>query len=76
MNAVIWQKGRNGNIMFIKLLVVIIGVSALILTFRSEAILKKLLKISEPSKKQILTLKLIALAIAVILFSAVLIFNN
>lgn len=61
--------------MLIKLLVVIIGLSAIILTFRSEMILRKFFKIVEPTEKQILGTKFFALTVAGVLFSVVLIFN-
>lgn len=54
--------------MAIKIIAVILGAAALMLTFRGEWLLQNILKISEPSQKQILSAKFAALGIAVIAF--------
>ncbi|MDD6483934.1 MAG: hypothetical protein PUF72_05095 [Clostridiales bacterium] len=57
--------------MIIRITAVIIGLLVLLMSFRSEWILRNIIKIDEPSDKQILTLKSAALAAAVILFIVV-----
>ena len=57
--------------MTVKIIAVILGVAALLLTFRGQWILSNILRIPEPSQEQILRTKFIALAIAVIAFITV-----
>lgn len=54
--------------MAIKITAIILGIISLVLTFRADWILSNILKIPEPSQKQILTVKYVAFFIAVIAF--------
>ena len=57
--------------MAIKITAVVLGIAALLMTFRGEWLMKKFMKISEPSQKQILSVKFAELGIAVIAFAMV-----
>ena len=54
--------------MAVKTAAIILGVIALVLTFRADWILSNILKIPEPNQKQILTVKFIDFFVAVIAF--------
>ncbi|MCC8169195.1 MAG: hypothetical protein LIO59_02265 [Oscillospiraceae bacterium] len=54
--------------MLAKILILIFCAAAAALTFRGEWILKNIFKKSDPSEKAVISMKLIALLIAVILF--------
>lgn len=61
--------------MIIKIIAVVLGIIALLLTFRVEWVLKKFFNKEEPTIEEKLKIKGIAFVIAVIAFAAVLIFN-
>lgn len=61
--------------MVIKIISVLMGIAALLLTFRVDWVLKTFCKIDEPSINDRLKIKYIALAIAVVAFAAVLLTN-
>lgn len=54
--------------MLIKILIIALCAVAAVLTFKGEWVLKNIFKISEPSEKAVVSMKLIALLLAVILF--------
>lgn len=60
--------------MVIKIIAAVLGIAALLLTFRVDWILKKLFANTEPTAEDRLKIKYIALAIAVIAF--ILVFIN
>lgn len=62
---------KGGIRMIYKIVVIALCAAAIALTFKSEWILKNIFKKSEPSEKAVMTVKLAALALAVILFLAV-----
>lgn len=57
--------------MLFKIIILAICVIAITLTFKSEWILTHIFKISEPSEKAIIIVKIIALILAILLFAAV-----
>ncbi len=59
--------------MVINIVAVILGIVALLLTFRVEWVLKKFFKKEDPTIEEKLKVKCIAFAIAVIAFAAVLV---
>ena len=61
--------------MVIKIIAVILGIIALLLTFRVEWVLEKFFNNEEPTIEDKLKVKGAAAVIAVIAFAAVLIFN-
>ena len=61
--------------MIVKIIAVILGIIALLLTFRVEWMLEKFFGNEEPSMEDKLKVKSAAAVIAVIAFAAVLIFN-
>ncbi len=63
-------------VMVIKIIAVVLGISALLLTFRVDWVLKTFFHNDDPSLEDRLKIKYIALAIAVIAFVSVLIIGN
>lgn len=57
--------------MAVKIIIVALCALAAALTFRAEWILKNVFKLPEPSEKAVMTLKLIALLMAILLFITV-----
>ncbi len=57
--------------MIVKIAILVLCLVALALIFKGELILKTVFKIQEPSEKAVMTLKLVALALAVLLFVVV-----
>lgn len=60
----------------IKIIAVLLGAAALLLTFRVDWVLKTFCKIDEPDINDRLKVKYIALAIAVIAFAGVLLYSR
>lgn len=58
--------------MVIKVIAVILGIAALLLTFRVDWVLKTFFKVEEPELNDRLKIKYIALAVAVVAFAMVL----
>ncbi len=54
--------------MLAKIIILALCAVSLALVFKGEWVLKNILKVSEPSEKAVISVKLAALAIAVILF--------
>ncbi|MGN0150067.1 MAG: hypothetical protein ACI4C7_07455 [Clostridia bacterium] len=57
--------------MLIKILIIALCAAAAVLTFKGEWILKRFFGVSEPSEKAVVSMKFIALLIAVIMFITV-----
>ena len=62
--------------MIIKIIAVLLGAAALLLTFRVDWVLKTFCKIDEPDINDRLKVKYIARAIAVIAFAGVLLYSR
>ena len=60
--------------MIINILVILLSAMVLIMTFKADAICKKVLKTEEPSQDMVLRVKMLALVIAVIAFIAAIVF--
>lgn len=54
--------------MAVKIIAALLGLAALILTFRGQWILSNVFKQSEPSPKQLMQVKYVALGLAIIAF--------
>lgn len=58
--------------MIINIIAIVLGIAALLLTFRVEWVLKKFFKKEDPTIEEKLKVKCVAFAIAVVAFAAVL----
>lgn len=56
-----------------KIVMLILGLLALVLNFKSKAVLQKLFRVSNPDEKEVMRVKIAALVVAVAAFLGILI---